>query len=153
MPTRASARRARRPMPHGAAIRSRPFPRLVPRDVSSHPGIRRALEYLGEHYAEDVSLAQAARHAHLSKYHFSRLFRELVGLTYQDYLTELRVCRAKTLLAESRYRSVTSIGYEVGLGSLRNFEVHFKRTVGLTPSEYRECSSKGNGVSAGLAAF
>jgi len=146
MPTRVFAQRTRRPIVQRAGVSTGTVAPAGPAEALSHPGIRRAVEYVHEHFRENVRLAEAARHARLSKYHFSRLFRELVGRTYQDYLTELRVWKAKVLLVEAPYRSVTSIGYEVGFGSLRNFEVHFKQALGVTPSQYRERSAHGGGA-------
>ncbi|UCF21366.1 MAG: helix-turn-helix transcriptional regulator [Gemmatimonadota bacterium] len=95
------------------------------------------MSYLHEHFHEDMTLAHVAKRARLSSCHFSRLFRQLVGQTYVAYLTNLRVARAKALLAETPHRLVTAIGFEVGFGSLRSFEVHFKRVVGVTPLKYR----------------
>lgn len=112
----------------------------APRIVAAflpHPGLKRAVEFVDQHYAETLNLDHVAAQASLSKYHFSRLFRRLVGMTFQDYLTSIRVAKAKQLLERTPYVSVTEIAHEAGFGSLRNFETRFKRFAGVTPSHYR----------------
>ena len=126
------------------AGRSRPpsqerVPSLQPVDETSlcHFGIKRAVEFIHEHHSATLDLEQAAAAACLSKYHFSRLFHRLVGISYQEYLTRIRVEDAKQLLKHTPYLSLTRIAVRVGLGSLRNFEGQFKKLTGQSPSEYR----------------
>ncbi len=107
-----------------------------------HLGIKRAVEFLREHHSGRVDLEQVAAHACLSKYHLSRLFHRMVGMSYQDYLTRIRIEEAKQLLAQTPYLSLTCIAYRVGFGSLRNLEGQFKKLTGRSPSEYRARSEK-----------
>ena len=102
-----------------------------------HWGISRAVRFIHQHYSENLDLEDTAERAFLSKYHFSRLFHRVVGLTFQDYVTLTRIQKAKELLTEAPYRSVTGVAHEVGFGSLRNFEMHFKQFFDQTPSHYR----------------
>lgn len=125
----------------GAQSRGRePFadysePRSVP--IPLHSGIRRAIEFIHRHHAERLTLEQVADQACLSKYHFSRLFHQAAGVTFQEYLAHVRIQRARELMTTDPYRSVTRIALEAGFGTLRNCECLFKRVVGTSPSAYR----------------
>lgn len=102
-----------------------------------HRGIRLAIQYLHEHYDDDFRLEDVAASVALSKYYFSRLFHRSVGRSYQEYLTTLRVERAKELLASAHTLSITEIAYRTGFGSLRNFEDRFKAIAGMSPTRYK----------------
>ena len=105
----------------------------------SHVGIKRAVEFIQQqHHSATLDLEQAAAEACLSKYHFSRLFHRMVGISYQDYLTQIRIENAEQLLEQTPYLSLTRIAVRVGFGSLRNFEGQFKKVTGQSPSEYRQ---------------
>ena len=103
----------------------------------SHPGIKRAVEIMHERYAERLDLEEVAAEACLSKYHFSRLFHRIVDMSFQDYLIQIRGEKAKQLLRQTPYLSLTRIAYRVGFGSLRNFEGQFKKLTGQSPSDCR----------------
>jgi transcriptional regulator GlxA family with amidase domain len=109
----------------------------VPWDCAVNPEFADVIEFIDHHYDEHLSLESVAEFACMSKYHFSRLFHHVVGVTFQDYLALLRVMKAEELMRQAPNRSVTRIALEVGFGSLRNMEKHFRSRVGLTPSEYR----------------
>jgi hypothetical protein len=83
-----------------------------------------------------------AARAHLSPYHFSRLFRSHFEETPHEFLTRLRIGRTKTLLARGSH-NVTEACFEVGFTSLGSFSSLFLRRVGLTPSEYRRHARSG----------
>jgi YesN/AraC family two-component response regulator len=101
-----------------------------------HPNIRKALAFISDHFAEDITLKDAAREAGLSRYHFCRLFHRETGVTFLEYLYSFRVRQAKTLLAD-RYLRVTEVAYTVGFSDLSHFDRRFRRVVGRSPSEYR----------------
>jgi AraC-like DNA-binding protein len=83
-----------------------------------------------------VTLADAAAAAHLSPWHFLRLFREAFGETPHQFLTRLRIERARYLLTVTR-RSVTDVCLDVGFSSLGSFSTLFSRRVGLSPAAFR----------------
>lgn len=101
-----------------------------------HPALRRAVEYIQEHASEDISLDTWAAAVDLSKYHFIRLFREQVGQTPAQYLTNVRMNKAIQLLRTTAL-DITDIAFETGFGSLGTFERSFKKRLGLSPSQYR----------------
>jgi AraC-like DNA-binding protein len=96
----------------------------------------RARDYLHAHHAEPLSLADLASQAAISPYHFLRLFREAFGATPHQYLIDVRIERAKALLAVG-HGSVTDVCLDVGFSSLGSFSALFARRVGRSPSEWR----------------
>lgn len=99
--------------------------------------LRRVIDLMNQHLAQDFSLAKLAQAAQLSEYHFSRLFKRATGLSPSHYFIRLRIARARQLLLETE-RSVIDIGLEVGYSSPSHFSQVFRREVGVTPSAYRD---------------
>jgi len=103
--------------------------------------IRRAVELMHAHLGRDLPLGELARAAHLSPFHFARLFKKLTGATPHAYLASLRAARAQTLLAETDL-SVTEVGARVGYASSSHFSKAFRQATGLTPRAYRKALVK-----------
>ncbi len=103
--------------------------------------VQRALHFIHNNYATDISLDRVAQTVQLSRYHFSRLFKEITGLTYRSYINRVRIEQAKRMLNDDAL-SVTDAGYAVGYSDLTHFERIFKKIVGSNPSQYRR---KGSG--------
>ncbi|HHW31276.1 MAG TPA: helix-turn-helix transcriptional regulator [Clostridiaceae bacterium] len=103
--------------------------------------IDNAIEYLRYQYDKDYSLEEAARVAHLSPFHFIRVFKEYTGKTPYEYLLLIKLNKAKELLSMHKY-SITEICYMCGFNNLSNFISFFKKNIGVTPSEYRKIMSK-----------
>ena len=101
------------------------------------PTISRARSYLSEHYANpNLMLQDVTDEVHLSQSHFSTIFAQETGLTFTQYLTALRIGKAKELLEATEMRS-SQIALEVGYNDSHYFSYLFKKTTGMTPSEYR----------------
>jgi YesN/AraC family two-component response regulator len=98
--------------------------------------IQRALHFIHNNYETDISLDRVAKTVCLSRFHFSRLFKEMTGLTYQSYINYIRIEQAKKLLNDDAL-SVTGTGYAVGYSDLTHFERIFKKIVGLSPTQHR----------------
>jgi AraC-like DNA-binding protein len=96
----------------------------------------RARDFFHAHHAESLFLADLASEAAISPYHFLRLFREAFGATPHQYLIDVRIERAKTLLA-AEHGSVTDVCLDVGFSSLGSFSALFARRVGRSPSDWR----------------
>ena len=112
------------------------------------PTIGRARTFLARHYADpNLMLQDVAGEVHLSQSHFSTVFSQETGLTFTQYLTALRIGKAKELLAATEMRSA-QIAQEVGYNDSHYFSYLFKKTTGMTPSEYRRSSRDGDRVSA-----
>ena len=111
---------------------------LILRAAQGEPSaITRARVFIDKNYAESLSLASAAKAAHVSAVYFCRIFKKATGLGFSDYLARLRIDRAKGLLRDSGLR-VNEIALAVGFGSIPHFNRVFKRLVGKSPSEFRE---------------
>jgi transcriptional regulator GlxA family with amidase domain len=98
--------------------------------------LTRAREFMRHAYGHPVSLPDVAARANLSPYHFLRVYKRAYGETPHEFMTRLRIERAKTLLARGSH-NVTEACFEVGFSSLGSFSVLFAYRVGLSPSEYR----------------
>jgi YesN/AraC family two-component response regulator len=103
--------------------------------------MQQAIKYIHNNFSTDISLDLVAGTAGISKYHFSRVFKEMTGLTYQSYLNRVRIEQAKKMLNEDAL-SITDTGHAVGYSDLTHFERIFKKLIGTTPSEYRRSSSR-----------
>jgi AraC-like DNA-binding protein len=112
-----------------------------PKSAAAGPGISRALELIEERYAEPLTLSDAARAARYSRCHFSKIFREQLGVCFVSYLGRVRVRRAAELLARTEM-PVTTVALEVGFNDLSHFERVFRTTYRRSPSKFRAESKK-----------
>jgi len=100
--------------------------------------LTKAVAYIGENYMRyDLSLEEVANVVGISKTQMSKLFRNKVGIRYIDYLTKLRMEKAKQLLEETEL-SVKSILLDVGYIDKTNFSKKFKEYYGVNASSYRK---------------
>jgi AraC-like DNA-binding protein len=91
--------------------------------------------FIDSNYAERIDAGEIADEACYSKFHFIRTFKSIYGRTPHQYLTHVRIERAKELLEQEV--SVTEACFAVGFDSLGSFTSLFKRRAGVTPSEYQ----------------
>lgn len=104
----------------------------------NHSVLKQAVKFIDAHYMdEELSLNKVAQVALVSANHFSALFSQNMGQTFIEYLTNLRMSRAKELLRCTPKRS-SEIAGEVGYKDAHYFSYLFKKTQGMTPSEYRK---------------
>jgi AraC-like DNA-binding protein len=96
----------------------------------------RSRDYLAAGLDQPLRLADAAREAYLSPYHYHRLFAHTFGETPHEFLTKLRIDRAKRLLARDQL-PVTDVCFAVGYESLGSFSTLFRTMVGYSPSVYQ----------------
>ena len=105
--------------------------------------LENSIEYIKTHYMdENMSLNTAAQVANISANHFSALFSQNVGQTFIEYLTGIRMEHAKELLRCTGKRS-SEIALEVGYKDSHYFSYLFKKTQGMTPSDYRKAKAEG----------
>lgn len=99
--------------------------------------LNQAKDYLDNHYMDfDCSLSSVAKSIHISPSYLSLIFKKVVGITFVNYLTLLRINKAKQLLSSTDlmvYEVSTSVGYE----NYSYFSTVFKKATGLSPREYR----------------
>lgn len=108
----------------------------VNQDNSEPPVISRAKEFIKQHYSEELSLGQVAKAVNVSTFYFCKMFKKVTGLNFTDYVSRVRVERAKNLLLNPNLR-VSEIAYEVGFQSLTHFNRVFKKILGQSPTLYR----------------
>ena len=106
------------------------------RIAADHPLIAQAQRYLHEHLREELSVAELAQQFHLSASQMNRLFRASTGQSPHEYLINLRINRAKTLLKETQL-SVIEIAGEVGYAYDTSFAAAFRAKTGMSPRQFR----------------
>jgi len=92
--------------------------------------------FIDSHFAQKIDLNDIADEALFSKFHFIRLFKEIYNHTPHQYLTKVRIEKAKEMLQQNY--SVTDVCFSVGFDSLSSFTGLFKRVVKLSPSIYQK---------------
>jgi two-component system response regulator YesN len=99
--------------------------------------IRRAKEYIDQHYMDPaLSLNEVAAQVNLSSSHFSLVFSQETSQTFKEYVTEIRIKKAKELLRMTTLRAA-EISYQVGYSDPHYFSSVFRKTTGLSPTEFR----------------
>ncbi len=98
--------------------------------------IIKAKLYIESHFNESIDLDNIADEAYFSKYHFFRLFKSIYRKTPHQYLTQVRIEKAKHYLRINH--NVSDTCFEVGFDSITSFTGLFKKIEGKTPSEYQK---------------
>lgn len=97
--------------------------------------IRLAIAYIREHFGEDLTREDIAARVYMSSAHFGRLFKQETGVSFLDYLTDIRMRNALLLLNTNM--KVQDIGKMVGYPSKNRFFINFRNYTSYTPTEYR----------------
>ncbi len=106
-------------------------------DSAEHTAVSRARLYMMEHFQDaGLMLGDVARAVGMSESRFSTVFSQACGKTFTEYLTSLRLNRARELLSGTDRKS-TQIARDVGYNDAHYFSYLFKKNLGLTPTEYR----------------
>ncbi len=111
-------------------------------DASEVPPVKRdtfelLLDYVREHFKEDITQQELSERFYLNPVYISQLFRKRTGMTYQNYLTQLRINRARQYLEETDLM-VYEICELVGYSDTAYFSRVFEKTVGIRPTDYRK---------------
>lgn len=105
--------------------------------------IGRSLEYIHANYAQQQTLDDVAKYCGMSKFYFSRLFKDKTGFTYKEYLNRIRINAARTYLLHANL-NVSEVCFQVGFNDLSYFCRVFKQVIGVSPRHYKsnenECS-------------
>ncbi|MHB9292741.1 putative HTH-type transcriptional activator RhaS [Hollandina sp. SP2] len=125
-------------------IRTLPI-RKIP-DAESIPGenqttrdwVKRIIDYVQEHYHEKISLTDmASSAAYISPYYLSHFFKEKIGVSFLEYVNFVRLKNTISYLSE-KHKKITDIALDCGFGSIKAFNVAFKKQYGVTPRVYRK---------------
>ncbi|MDD4754297.1 MAG: AraC family transcriptional regulator, partial [Desulfitobacteriaceae bacterium] len=103
--------------------------------------VEKAVQYVQENYHQELSLEDVARQVFLSPCYFSRLFKQVKGWSFSEYLTQVRMEEARRLLLHTDLL-VSEIAARVGYRDARYFSQVFKKTEGTTPVSYRRDVNK-----------
>lgn len=90
--------------------------------------------YIDNNYSENIDLEKISDESYFSKFHFIRLFKQIYGKTPHQYLTFVRLEKAKELMCNGQ--SVSDVCYSVGFESLGSFSTKFKSTIGESPTAF-----------------
>ena len=101
--------------------------------------------YLQKHLAEEISLSVLAEQFHLNPQYISQLFKSEIGVNFLVYLTNIRMEKAKKLLLSTAL-SIAEVAEQSGYGDYRVFTKVFKKSEGITPSQYRRDFLEGDRV-------
>jgi AraC family transcriptional regulator len=101
--------------------------------------LKQLQDYIEEHLAEDLAIATLANLIPMSQFHFARTFKAATGESPHRYITQRRIERAKVLLSVTRL-SAAEIAYQVGFANQSHFTVQFRKTVGMTPKQFRDAA-------------
>ena len=107
-------------------------------ETVSSPAIGRVgeiLKYIDEHFAEKISLSSISERFYISEYYLCRLFKEYTGRTLNEYLSEVRIERAKLLLSDGV--AVSRAWRDAGFGSVSSFDRVFRKRVGCSAREWK----------------
>lgn len=101
----------------------------------SNPMILTLTEFINEHIAETITLDMLAEQAHLSKYHFVRIFKELTGMTVHDFVNHKRIIRACEMIWEGQ--PLGDLCQRCGFSDYSSFFRNFKAIYGISPREFK----------------
>lgn len=110
---------------------------MVKEAAAESPPVAKARQFITEHQAEELSLAQVAQSVNMSAFYFCKMFKRATGMTFTDYLARVRVEKVRNLLLNPHKR-VSEAAYEAGFQSLSQFNRVFRRIAGESPSTYRD---------------
>lgn len=106
--------------------------------------IQLAKEYIQNNFTSELSLEKTAQQVmNISPYYFSKLFKEETGTNFSDYLTGLRIQKARELLRKDPDRNIKEISIEAGYSNPNYFSRIFKKCTGMTPTELRDILKSG----------
>ena len=109
---------------------------LVHRANSEPPAIRRAKQFIQDHQTDEISLGDVAKAVNTSTFYFCKMFKKATGLNFTDYLSRVRIEKAKNLLLNPNTR-ISEVAFAAGFQSLSHFNRVFRRIAGESPTGYR----------------
>lgn len=121
---------------------------LTNQQVDTHSGSRidifRTLKHIDDNLEKEIKEEELAALCHYSISYFSKLFHNVVGISFRDYLTNKRINHAKHLLTKRKNEKIAAIAYQCGYNDVSYFSRIFKKKTGLTPGNYRKINHYGH---------
>lgn len=103
--------------------------------------INKAKKYISEHYSDSISLDDVANYVFLNPSYFSRLFKQHTGMNFRDYLINVRINEAISMINEGKYK-IYQISEMCGYSNPKYFALQFKQITGMSPKEYLNKANK-----------
>lgn len=100
--------------------------------------VKQIINYIDEHYKENITLAMVAERFHYSQAHLSRVFKEHIGHNFYDYLQNVRLLNAVSSIKDNENVLLTECALENGFPNVKSFINTFKRMYGCTPSQWKK---------------
>ncbi|MFC5407191.1 response regulator [Cohnella soli] len=98
--------------------------------------LKKMMHYIDTHYQEEITLVSLSKHVHMNHAYLCRLIKKETGTNFRELLWQIRIEKAKELLADSETKAF-EVAYQVGFKDPSHFSQLFKRFVGVTPTEFR----------------
>jgi len=111
-------------------------PSRTPLDKSSVKIVKDALHYIELNYMQDITLSDISNHLSFSPFYFSRIFNQVTGVTFKNYLNIIKVEKAQNLICTTS-RPILDIALDCGFNSIRTFNRVFHNVKGYTPNSLR----------------
>lgn len=105
-------------------------------NIKNREIMKKAVNFISQHYTETLTLDEVAGHVHLNPAYFSTMFKKEVGLSFKEYLNHVRIEESKRLLTNSNF-SIIDIAIAVGFEDQSYFSKVFKKYTGMTPKQFR----------------
>lgn len=109
---------------------------VVQTETAEAPLIQRARKFIEDNFAEELNLKQVAKAVHTSTFYFCKIFKKATGITFTEYLTRIRIEKAREMLVNPHTR-ISEAAFAVGFQSLSQFNRAFKKILGESPTEWR----------------
>jgi AraC-like DNA-binding protein/ligand-binding sensor protein len=109
----------------------------VARSPVEPPAVTKAKDFIGAHLEGAIALEDVVRHVGVSRFYFCKLFKKATGMTLTEYVSRVRLEKAKTMLVDPSVR-ISEVAFAAGFGSIPQFNSVFKRYVGVAPTDYRQ---------------
>ena len=110
--------------------------RILDHEKSEEEFVRSIVDYLDQHYTEEVSIEALCERFHISPYYLSQFFKKETGLAPTKYVMMRRIGEAQNLLMNTNL-PIGDIGFRLGFEDIAYFSKQFKKYVALTPTEFR----------------
>ncbi|SKB33507.1 AraC-type DNA-binding protein [Lysinibacillus sp. AC-3] len=105
-------------------------------DLTKQEQLQKAIQYIEEHYDEQLAISDVAKYSNFSATHFSRLFKKEIGRNFVDYVAFTRIIKSLPYLRKYDY-TIEKISFLCGFNTPNYFSLTFKKYVGISPTDYR----------------
>lgn len=105
-------------------------------DLTKQEQLQKAIQYIEEHYDEQLAISDVAKYSNFSATHFSRLFKKEIGRNFVDYVAFTRIIKSLPYLRKYDY-TIEKISFICGFNTPNYFSLTFKKYVGISPTDYR----------------